>query len=217
MAFASRRPSRAAGRARPGGKPGAFGFTLLEVLVTVVVLALGLLGLAGLQVFSLKNNHVSYYHAIASQQAYDMEDRIRANLGPGPNIADPCGTSTGIVTGGSQGCSYDKLIAPPADPGCANTASGCTPAQMAQTDYRQWLMVNAALLPNGSGSVICQSGPPLTPCVNQIFYGARVFNIIVTWLEKDSSDANPAAPFVDPNCPAGTAANVRCFVTTFSP
>ena len=56
------------------------GFTLLEIMVAIVVLSLGLLGLAGLQAASLRNNQTAYYRSIATQQAYDIADRLRANL-----------------------------------------------------------------------------------------------------------------------------------------
>lgn len=55
------------------------GFTLLEVLVTMVVMALGLLGYAGLQVASLKNSASAYQRSQATILAYDMIDRMRAN------------------------------------------------------------------------------------------------------------------------------------------
>lgn len=46
----------------PLNKPGGaqHGFTLLEILITVIVVAIGLLGLAGLQVTSLRYNHQAY-------------------------------------------------------------------------------------------------------------------------------------------------------------
>lgn len=55
------------------------GFTLLEVLVTMVVMALGLLGYAGLQMASLKNSASAYQRSQATILAYDMIDRMRAN------------------------------------------------------------------------------------------------------------------------------------------
>lgn len=55
------------------------GFTLIEVLIAVIVLALGLLGLAGLQAAGLRNNTSSYLRSQATFLAYDMADRIRAN------------------------------------------------------------------------------------------------------------------------------------------
>lgn len=55
------------------------GFSLLEVLVTLVVLSLGILGLAGLQNAALKNAHSALLRAQAAQYAQDMADRMRAN------------------------------------------------------------------------------------------------------------------------------------------
>lgn len=110
------------------------GFTLLEVLVAVVVLSLGLLGLAGLQAATLRNNQIAYYRGIAVQQAYDMADRIRAN-----QI-------------GARNGAYDNLDAlTPADPDCLGNA--CTPAQIAVADHAIWNGNNANMLPGGVGTV----------------------------------------------------------------
>jgi type IV pilus assembly protein PilV len=55
------------------------GFSLIEVLVTVLILAIGLLGLAGLQSTSLRSNHSSLLRSQATVLAYDIADRLRAN------------------------------------------------------------------------------------------------------------------------------------------
>jgi len=55
------------------------GFTLIEALIAVVILAIGLLGIAGLQATNLKNNQSAYNRSQATLLAYDMADRIRAN------------------------------------------------------------------------------------------------------------------------------------------
>ena len=55
------------------------GFTLIEILVTVVVLAIGLLGLAGLQATALSFNSTAYQRSQATNLAYDIIDRMRAN------------------------------------------------------------------------------------------------------------------------------------------
>jgi type IV pilus assembly protein PilV len=153
------------------------GFTLLEILVAIVVLSIGLLGLAALQVVSLNNNQVAYYRSIASQQAYDMADRMRANL-------------DGIGAG-----NYSDLTAVlPVDPACI--LAGCTSAQMATTDHFQWLTNNARLLPGGTGTVRCVSGP--AGCVTIVANSNRVFDITVSWTEKDVDET-------------------QSFVTRFSP
>lgn len=55
------------------------GVTLLEILVTVVILSLGLLGLAGLQITGLQNNRDAYNSAVAAQTLEDISERIRVD------------------------------------------------------------------------------------------------------------------------------------------
>ena len=54
-------------------------FSLMEVLIAMLVLAIGLLGLASLQAQSLKFNHDSYVRSQSTFLAYEMMDRMRAN------------------------------------------------------------------------------------------------------------------------------------------
>lgn len=54
------------------------GSSLLEVLIAVVILAFGLLGLAGLQATSVKSSHSAYQRSQATLLAYDIVDRMRA-------------------------------------------------------------------------------------------------------------------------------------------
>jgi type IV pilus assembly protein PilV len=62
---------------RPISKPA--GFSLLEILIAIFVLAIGLLGLAALQTTSLKNNHSALYRTTATVLAYDIIERMRLN------------------------------------------------------------------------------------------------------------------------------------------
>jgi type IV pilus assembly protein PilV len=55
------------------------GITLLEVLISIVVLSVGLLGHAGLQTASLKNNTSAFQRSQATMLTYDIVDRMRAN------------------------------------------------------------------------------------------------------------------------------------------
>jgi len=110
------------------------GFTLLEILIAIVVLSIGLLGLAGLQANSLKNNNSAYQRTQASLLANEMLDRIRANR-------------LGLAAG-----AYDALdSSSTSDPGCIT--SGCTPAQIAQYDAHDWSDRLDNLLPSGKGTV----------------------------------------------------------------
>jgi type IV pilus assembly protein PilV len=59
--------------------PGSRGLTLVEILIALLILSVGLLGLAGLQTLSLKFNTSAYYRTQATALAYDFADRMRAN------------------------------------------------------------------------------------------------------------------------------------------
>ena len=59
--------------------PGEKGFSLVEVLVALVLLSIGLLGLAGLQTRGVRDNHGAYLRTQATLCAKDLVDRMRAN------------------------------------------------------------------------------------------------------------------------------------------
>ncbi|MCB1776271.1 MAG: type IV pilus modification protein PilV [Candidatus Competibacteraceae bacterium] len=67
------------------------GFTLIEILVTVVVTAIGLLGLAGLQTIALRFNSTSYQRSQATVLAYDITERMRASKPAGGVVDCPQG------------------------------------------------------------------------------------------------------------------------------
>ena len=56
------------------------GFTIIEMLIAVLVISIGLLGMAGLQTTGIQQSHNSYLKTQASMLAYDMADRMRSNL-----------------------------------------------------------------------------------------------------------------------------------------
>jgi len=126
------------------------GFTLLEILITVLVLSIGLLGLAGLQVSSMKSNHSSYLRTQATILGYDIADRMRANPA-GTYVA----TADYIVNTAVDPYTVDT---PTTTAGCS-TVPGCTTAQMANTDINQWRVDLATALPGGTG-VICNDDSP---------------------------------------------------------
>lgn len=112
------------------------GFTLIEILVAVVVLAIGLLGLAGLQVTSLRFNNSSYLRSQATNLAYDLVDRMRVNR------------SAALASPGA----YDNVgieTPAPACPTAAVTLSGT----IANQDIQAWRHVLACTLPSGTGSI----------------------------------------------------------------
>lgn len=101
------------------------GFTLLEIMISLIILMVGLLGLAGLQMTGLKNNHSAQFRTAASVQAYDILDVMRLN-------------KTVARAGG-----YDISLADAAPTG----------TELKDTDIASWLTTLANTLPSGDGAV----------------------------------------------------------------
>ncbi|HKV96489.1 MAG TPA: type IV pilus modification protein PilV [Gammaproteobacteria bacterium] len=133
-------------------KSSAAGFSLLEVLIALLVMSVGLLGIAGMVTSSLKANDSAYLRSTANSLAYSILDRMRANRQSatqgGYNIA--MGTLAPVSTACLQtsNCSTTQLAAL-----CLGAANTCTPNAMAQADLSMWKQDLATDLPAGDGSV----------------------------------------------------------------
>lgn len=86
-------------RLLPTGRPSQRGVGLIEVLVAVLLLAIGLLGIAGLQSRALKNGQSAFERSQAVTLTYLMMDAMRANVGAARtgqyNINRTCSVSAG--------------------------------------------------------------------------------------------------------------------------
>ncbi|NOS87695.1 MAG: type IV pilus modification protein PilV [Methylococcaceae bacterium] len=137
------------------------GFTLIEVLVAMVVLSIGLLGLAGLQATSLKSNQSAYHRSQATQLAYEMADRMRANrvyakvlLNNVYTTTDPAEAQVQPTCFSASTCPETLQLDEDGNSYCPVTeVVGCTAAQMAQNDLREWSDAINSTLPSGMGTI----------------------------------------------------------------
>jgi len=117
------------------------GFTLFEVLITIFILAIGLLGMAALQATGIRYSHSSYLRSQATFLADDLIDRMRANRPGGADFAD------------LNSYTVDELANFPvlADiTDCSSTS--CDVTEMAEYDLAQWKDTFEARLPGGDVS-----------------------------------------------------------------
>lgn len=114
------------------------GFSLVEILVSLVIVALGLIGVAKLQSTSLLSNTDAYYASLASFLSYEMAERIRVN---------PNGTSNYAVV---------MSTLPPTSVDCV--ANQCSASNMARFDVQQWIDVLNNSLPEGAGAITYSGG-----------------------------------------------------------
>lgn len=101
------------------------GFSLIEVLVSVLVLGVGVLGMAALQLNALKYNQTAAVRSQATFLAYDITDRMRANRTK------------------ARAGNYDISL----------TADAPTGTSIVATDLQQWKAALVEQLPDGAGSV----------------------------------------------------------------
>lgn len=148
------------------GKTG--GFTLLEVLVAVMVLAIGLLGMAGLQVTGLHYNHNAYLRAQATVLASDIIERMQAN---------PLGVQAG---------SYNNPTS--TQTAACLTTAGCTSAQMAQHDAYEWTTALGNQLPNGRGAVCIDATPTDGTSASPACDGAGNVYAVKIWWDDDRAE-----------------------------
>lgn len=109
----------------------AGGYSLIEVLVALVVLSVGLLGLAALQQNAVRFNHDAYLRSQATVLAYDMADRMRGNR-------------RAALDG-----DYDSDFADPA-PACNSAVAAGT---VVAEDIGAWRRALSCALPDGNGQI----------------------------------------------------------------
>lgn len=155
---------------------------MLEVLISMVIIAFGLLGVAGLQVFALKNNQSATFRSTATMLAADMADRVKANVG-------------GAIDGAYNApnlASYGTAVA-----GCAG--AGCTTAELAQNDLFEWQQRIALALPGGVGIVCLDSTPhdgttATNPAGHCDGAGETNYAIKIWWADDRTRSGNVNAP-----------------------
>lgn len=149
------------------------GFTLVEVLVSLVILSIGLLGIAKLMLLSSHSNDSAYLRSQATDLAYEMLDYMRANSAQANVPLGPYNTPLGA---GAVDPGFTCVAAVP----CAN---------LALYDVYQWkrrLSVPTGALPNGQGSV-----------ATVVAGGQTTATIVVSWddsvAEKSLNTGAPVA------------------------
>jgi type IV pilus assembly protein PilV len=158
----------------------AGGFTLIEVLVSLVILSIGLMGIAKLMLMSSHSNDSAYLRSQATDLAYEMLDYMRSNL-------------VQAGSGGLPPYAYNTAAATPAtNPGFSCVAAAPC-ANLAAYDVYQWKLrlnansgvVPAGALPNGQGSVAAVTAAN----------GQTTVTIIVSWDDTVAqSTLSPGAP-----------------------
>ena len=170
------------------------GFTLLEVLIALLVFSLGLMGLAGLMVVSVKTNHSAYLRTQATFLAQGMADRMRANV-------------LGLW---NANYNLNSTTVPPAKPAAATiTAIGsiqdclttsCAYNDVATRDLQIWQNQLNTFLPGPGAAITCTAPAGSAPSTSWTLLPpyAGTCEIEIAWNESQlNSDGNAAPEIFD--------------------
>jgi type IV pilus assembly protein PilV len=159
------------------------GISLMESLIALVVLALGIMGLAGVQTRVLAESRTANYRAIAIGLIDDLNNRLLLNRNAALSSPTPYALNWGTPA------------APPTD--C--TASQCSGIDLAKFDLDQWHALVAASLPGGSAAVF------LSPT------DARQIGIAIAWNTNEGKAADTdTTKYTSPFAVTAAANGVAC-------
>lgn len=145
------------------------GFTLVEVMIALVVLSIGLLGLAGLQTVALRQNNSAQVSSQAVDLVNELADRMRANR-IGVDANDYAGTPA--VPG------FDCIT------DFSGTVSGteCTPQEIALLDLSTWQTSVSRIFPGGAGTIACVD---IDPADGIACTPGSMFTVTIAWQEQN--------------------------------
>ncbi|GAB2559443.1 type IV pilus modification protein PilV [Rhodanobacter koreensis] len=156
------------------------GFTLMEVLVALVIISIGLLGIAAMQATAIASTHTSQTESLAAIEARSLADAMQANpdywaSGNMPATISVTGTAAAPVlsdtTLNSQ--ATDCSTTP-----CLKTATDLGNVAMAGYDLQQWAKQLFTQIPGSNATITCQIGSP------------SICSITVTWTQKATAAVN---------------------------
>lgn len=185
-----------------GGRKRQTGSSLIEVLVTIFVVAVGLIGTAGLQLASTRYQHTSAMRSQALIEGDFIIEKMRVN-----NAVFARSNLTNLTTKPTEGYiaeqDYAAATTQPADPTCGRSGqTGCTAAESAQRDLREWREALAKNLPGGRGAIYA------VKVGTNVHANAR--RVVVMWQEKAQLETDTVTATTDAGCPGTAASGVRC-------
>jgi type IV pilus assembly protein PilV len=150
------------------------GISLIEVLVAVLIFSVGLIGLAGLMVMTMRANHAAYQRTQVTFLADGMADRMRSN-------------TLGVWGGSYNGKDYPV----PGSTNCERVA--CTPVSLAMHDKQVWSSLLTAFLPDPAATIHCTTATSYIPTADQLNrrppYGGHCA-MTISWSERNAGDTN---------------------------
>ncbi|MCP4598362.1 type IV pilus modification protein PilV [Neptuniibacter sp.] len=147
------------------------GVSLIEVLVSLIIVSFVMLAIALYSMTGLSENQSAYFRSQANLLAYDIADRIRGNS----DYALEDDDNYSIITSVSGDI--------PDAPNCISTSGGCTEAELAAQDLREWAENFVDVAGQGSDGGTYQALLP--DAVGSVVVNGNAVTVTVAWQELD--------------------------------
>jgi type IV pilus assembly protein PilV len=181
-------------RAPSPAAAGMRGFSLIEVMVAVVVICVGLLGIAKMQSLAMSSTNMARMRSLAALEAASLASAMHANrsfwAGANGNPAPPAvityaGPPANTVTGLA-------VALPPVLPPASSS-----PTTIAEYDFGNWVTNLAQLLPGANATVSCSGATPPVNCTITISWSENP--VALTQQEAQQSAVTPLTGFNNPS------------------
>jgi len=176
------------------------GVTLVEVLVSMLIMALGMVSLAALQGYTLRYQMGSAQRAQLSGLLSDYAERVRANVLAAPGLPGASANSPYLLA--DTWTTQAAEATPAVNKDCGSANSTCSADELAAYDMAQWRAAVRRELPRGAVRV---AGSALTG-----------LTVTFMWSDKDFGDGGSSAftartsPTCDPTTMSGPALQACC-------
>lgn len=143
----------------------AQGFSLVEVMVALIIIAVGMLGIAKMQALALSSTGSAGTRSLVAIEASSLAASMHANRdywAGAPTLVTNVGVQGGVVN-----------IDVPTLASAQTTCVACTNTQLAAYDLQAWGAALAQVVPAANANITCQNATAPLSCVIQI-----------TWIEN---------------------------------
>lgn len=168
------------------------GFSLVEVMVALIVIAVGLLGIGKMQALAIASTSSARMRSLAAIEAASMAAAMHADR----DYWDATPPLTTTVTGTAVTSSTAGF--PAANANCLDGSTGatlpCTTTELASYDLEQWALALNQLLPSAKVTISCPNATPPLTCTIQISWSENAVAINTT----EAADVSTSEQFDTP-------------------
>ena len=157
------------------------GATLMEVLVSFLIVSFGLLAMLSMQNAALQFNKTSEMRSVATMLANDIGDRMKANI------------AATLAGNYDMTSAYSPASSTPARTDCA-IADNCSAQELATRDLGEWLRTLYFSLPSSDAYLVANTAN-------------RAVDLWIAWRDPNNSDDPVADNGNKKECPTGFVAS----------